>query len=172
MLELFGIGNAIVDIEVNIHDDFLSEWNIPKGQMILVDAERTAQLIAPLKDSQKNLCSGGSAANTTFAVQAFGASSAYTCKVADDEFGRYYLNEFSAAGLQLNGNALTTEARAPTGQCLILISDDAQRTMNTHLGVSVELSVNEVEVEALRQSRYFYVEGYLAASEPSTAAAV
>jgi sugar/nucleoside kinase (ribokinase family) len=170
MIDLFGLGNAIVDTEVNVGDDFLSEFNIAKGHMTLVDNDRMAELDRALTEHPTNRCSGGSAANTTFAVQAFGFKTAYACKVSTDPVGRFFIDEMTAAGVEINANAMTENGQS--GQCLVLVTDDAERTMNTNLGISADLSQEDVSFDKLRNAKYFYVEGYLSSSEASTQATI
>ncbi|MEM9621289.1 MAG: adenosine kinase [Pseudomonadota bacterium] len=170
MYDVFGLGNALVDTEVAVNDRFLQTQQIAKGLMTLVDSERMAELTHELADQPMQRFSGGSGANTIFSVQGFGLRAGYTCKVAQDAVGDFFINELSAAGIDVNANAQTDEGRS--GQCLIMVTDDAERTMNTDLGISVQLSSLDVPDQALRQSTYCYVEGYLSASEPSAAAAI
>ena len=171
MTHIFGLGNAIVDVEVDVEDSFLDEQNLPKGQMVLVDSQQVSALTAALEGSEMQRCSGGSAANTIFAAQGFGLQTSYTCKVADDINGRYFLDEMGAAGIILNANCMSTEAGASSGQCLVMISRDAQRTMCTDLGISASLTAEAIEESALAKAEVFYVEGYLSSSENATEAA-
>ncbi len=174
MYDVFGLGNALVDTEVNIDDGFLHQHRIAKGHMTLVDSEQMHTLAAAVAELPKKSSSGGSAANTIFAVQAFGLQACYNCRVAEDPTGEFFIDDLAASGVTLNFNAKSnsTSGSGASGRCLVLITDDAERTMMTDLGVSVELSKNEVNDEALRQSRYFYVEGYMSASPSATAASV
>ena len=128
MTQLFGLGNAIVDVEVNVEDAFLTAQNLPKGQMTLVDSDQIRSLTSALEGSQMHRCGGGSAANTVFAATGFGLKTSYTCKVADDVNGRYFTEEMGAAGT-LNSSCLSADTTASSGQCLVMISDDAERTI-------------------------------------------
>ena len=170
MIDLFGLGNALVDTEVNVDDAFLQDLDIAKGHMTLVDNDRMQVLNDALTGRNKSKCSGGSAANTIFAVQSFGYNTAYGCKVSDDEVGQFFLADMAAGGVEVNANAVA--ANQQSGQCLVLITPDAERTMNTNLGISADLSVEDVAFEKLRQAKYFYVEGYLSSSAASTEATV
>lgn len=170
MQDVFGLGNAIVDVEINVDDSFLTAQQIPKGHMTLVDTERMRSLLQELDGQPMNRCSGGSAANTIFALQSFGLQTSYNCKVASDASGHYFVDEMTRAGVVLNTNAMSEQGT--TGQCLVLISRDAERTMNTDLGISSELSEPELNLDQLRASKYYYVEGYLSSSPASTAAAI
>ena len=94
MTQLYGLGNAIVDVEVDVEESFLTSQNLPKGHMTLVDSDQIRTLTSALEGSQMHRCSGGSAANTVFAATGFGLSTSYTCKVADDVNGRYFTRKW------------------------------------------------------------------------------
>ncbi len=170
MYDIFGLGNALVDTEVNVDDGFLRDQKIAKGHMTLIDSERMAELAGALDGEHQTRCSGGSAANTIYAAQAFGLKTGYTCKVAADETGDFFINELTVAGIDVNATARADQGRS--GQCFILITPDAERSMNTDLGISSQLAASDVPDEALRNSRCYYVEGYLSSSPDSTAAAI
>ena len=126
MFDVFGLGNALVDTEVNVEEDFLVEHNVAKSLMTLVESDRMAELSAHLEAKPHTRCSGGSAANTIFAVQGFGRSAAFTGKVAKDEVGDFFLQDLANAGITVNTNARSDEGRS--GQCFIMITPDAERT--------------------------------------------
>ncbi|XOV83450.1 MAG: adenosine kinase [bacterium] len=175
MYDVFGLGNALVDTEVNIDEGFLRTHRIAKGHMTLVDTQQMQALVAAVAELPKTSTSGGSAANTIYAVQGLGLKACYNCRLADDATGDFFVQDLTASGVEINANAQATaqdKTQSNSGQCLVLITDDAERTMMTDLGVSVELSVNEVNTKALQDSRYYYVEGYMAASPSATAASV
>ncbi|HAH51235.1 MAG TPA: adenosine kinase [Balneola sp.] len=161
--DVYGIGNALVDIDFEVSQDFLSDHNIKKGLMTLVDEETQTRLIKAIDGKNTEKKSGGSAANTVMAVSQFGGSAFYSCKVADDEFGQFYLNDLTEAGIATNLDGKTKE-HGITGKCLVMITDDADRTMNTFLGITTSLSTSEVSEEAIQNSEYIYLEGYLVAS--------
>lgn len=168
--DLYGLGNALVDMEYQIEDSFLADHDIAKGHMTLVDESRLDALVADLEEPSPTRMSGGSAANTIIAVQAFGAATFYSCKVASDDTGAFFLNDLGDAGVATNPNARSESGTS--GCCLVLITPDAERSMNTCLGISSNLSESEIDESALANSRYFYVEGYLSSSERSMAAAI
>lgn len=170
MYDVYGLGNALVDMEYTIDESFLRQHAIPKGHMTLVDEPTMDRLVDGLNGLVPNRMSGGSAANTLIAVQGFGASAFYSCKVADDETGRHFLNDLSAAGVATNGNAASQEGKS--GRCLVLITPDAERSMNTFLGISSHLTRIELDETALVQSRYFYAEGYMSSAAGSREAAI
>ncbi len=169
MYDVYGLGNALVDMEYRIDDSFLSKHGIAKGHMTLVDERRIADLRADLDGLRPEQASGGSAANTVVAVQGLGGRGFYSCKVADDETGRFFLRNMAEFGIDTHAGA--TPAPGGSGRCLVLVTDDAERTMNTFLGVSSALGAGEIDAAALAQSKIFYVEGYLSASGDSLATA-
>jgi len=170
MYDVYGLGNALVDMEYAIDDGFLSAHKIPKGHMTLVDESSMDRLVAGLDGLHPTRMSGGSAANTLIAVQGFGASTFYSCKVADDETGRHFLDDLATAGIVTNGNAGTD--RGKSGRCLVLITPDAERSMNTFLGISSNLTRTEIDERALVSSRYFYAEGYMSSASGSRDATI
>lgn len=167
MLDLLGIGNAIVDTDVEIEESFLQDESLPKGQMTLIDSVRMAELVGHLGRRTMRRCSGGSAANTIYAAQAFGLNTSYACQLADDENGHHFFREMQDAGIVTSQiSAMSDEQRS--GQCLVLITPDAQRTMCTDLGVSKDVGQAVVNDGDLRAARCVYIEGYLSASELSS----
>ena len=171
MLDLLGIGNAIVDTDVEIEESFLQDESLPKGQMTLIDSVRMAELVGHLGRRTMRRCSGGSAANTIYAAQAFGLNTSYACQLADDENGHHFFREMQDAGIVTSQiSAMSDEQRS--GQCLVLITPDAQRTMCTDLGVSNEMTRNLVNTDALASARCLYIEGYLSSSEYNSQTAI
>lgn len=169
--DIYGLGAALVDTEIEVSDEDLTQFGITKGVMTLVDEERQHELLNLLEGHlcQSKRASGGSAANSIIAAQYFGAKTFYSCKVADDENGQFYLRDLSSAGVSYPDNASANEGI--TGKCLVMITDDAERTMNTFLGVSETLSVQQLDEEALKLSKYVYIEGYLVTSKTGKPAA-
>jgi sugar/nucleoside kinase (ribokinase family) len=166
--DVYGLGNALVDMEFEIHDQFLQENKIDKGIMTLVDENQQHELISQLDAFEGNKASGGSAANTLIAVSAMGGSAYYSCKVADDDLGHFYLDDLKAAGVDCNMDG--KHKGGITGKCLVMVTPDAERTMQTFLGVSSELSPYEVSEDAIKNASYCYLEGYLTTSETGKAA--
>lgn len=169
---IYGIGAALVDTEITVEDHDLTAMAVAKGVMTLVDEKRQAQLIQYLQEHlvASHKASGGSAANTIIAAAHFGCRNFYSCKVADDENGRFYLHDIKAAGVDY-----TQADQLPpgiTGKCLVMITPDAERTMNTYLGISETLSVAELNRAAIAAANYAYIEGYLVTSETGRAAAI
>ena len=166
--DIYGLGNALVDMEFEISDQFLNDNKIDKGVMTLVDENQQHELIEQLDAFEGNKASGGSAANTLIAVSSMGGSSYYSCKVADDDLGHFYLNDLKAAGVDCNMDG--KHKGGITGKCLVMVTPDAERTMHTFLGVSSELSPYEVSEEAIRNASFCYLEGYLTTSVTGKAA--
>jgi sugar/nucleoside kinase (ribokinase family) len=158
---VFGIGNALVDYEIEITDAFLVENGVEKGLMTLVDEAHQERLVEAVSGRIKKRQSGGSAANSMIALAQFGGTGFYTCKVANDEDGRLYKREMEDLGLDTSLGILPT---GTTGKCLVMVTPDAQRTMNTYLGITADLSENELNEAALAQAEYIYIEGYLVSS--------
>jgi sugar/nucleoside kinase (ribokinase family) len=131
--------------------------------MTLVDEETQYRLINAINHDDAEKKSGGSAANTIMAVSQFGGNAFYSCKVADDDFGNFYLDDLAEAGISTNLDGKKRE-KGITGKCLVMITDDADRTMNTFLGITTSLSTAEVDENAIKESDYIYLEGYLVAS--------
>ena len=170
--DVYGLGAALVDTEIEVEDQFLELSNIDKGLMTLVDEARQYELLDKLSGHMvaSRRASGGSAANSIIASSYFGASAFYSCKVANDDNGFFYLEDLQNAGVDSNLNG--EKETGITGKCLVMITPDAERTMNTFLGISETLSVNELDLEALENSRYLYMEGYLVTSPTGRNAAI
>ena len=168
--QVYGIGNALVDLEYQVADERLTELNIDKGLMTLIEEDRHHDLIDKL-GAPKKKASGGSAANTIIAVAQLGGSGFYSCKVANDAFGDFYLHDMSSSGVDTNLDKIDRED-GHTGKCLVLVTPDADRSMNTYLGITVNLSEAEVDAAAIENSDYLYMEGYLVASDSGRAAAI
>ena len=161
--DVYGIGNAIVDIVTEVEHDFFTKNEIEKGVMTLVDEKRQHHLMKAIDMKRSRMSGGGSAGNTVVAVNQFGGNSFYSCLVAKDELGKFFLEDLKRNGVDTN---LTYEAcpEGITGKCLVMTSPDAERTMNTFLGVSSFLSPEHLDVNAIKNSSYVYLEGYLVAS--------
>ncbi|MBA53822.1 MAG: adenosine kinase [Pseudomonadales bacterium] len=167
---VYAIGNALVDMEFAIEDEFLARMNIDKGVMTLVDTDQQQALYEALAGHTGKMASGGSAANTIIAVSHFGGKSFYSCKVANDPAGDFYVQDLVAAGVDTNLH----QEREPgiSGKCIVMITPDAERTMHTHLGISETVSETELHPEAIAASDYVYLEGYLVTSPSGRAAAI
>lgn len=161
--DVYGIGNAIVDIITEVDHTFFETNNVEKGVMTLVDEKRQLQLMKAIDMKKSKMSGGGSAGNTVTAVNQFGGKSFYSCLVAQDDLGKFFLKDLKRNNVDTN---LTFSQCPPgyTGRCLVMTSPDAQRTMNTFLGVSSFLSPQHLDETAIRNSTYVYLEGYLVAS--------
>ncbi len=166
--DVFGVGNALVDIQARVDDSVLTQLDFEKGIMTLVDNDRQASVIGKLDGHSLNRCAGGSAANTIVALADFGGSAAFVGKVGSDEVGNFFLQDMRELGISIN---VAPTATAPTGTCAVLITEDAQRTMLTNLGASATLTEDDIDEEVIRQAKYVYVEGYLLTGETTKAAA-
>ncbi|WP_101759157.1 adenosine kinase [Oceanicoccus sp. KOV_DT_Chl] len=169
---LYGIGAALVDTEIEVSDQDLQDMGVEKGLMTLVDADQQQRLTDQLTGHMVHakLASGGSACNSIYAASCFGAKSFYSCKVANDDNGNFFLNDLKTAGVDCNSQHHGDDGN--TGKCLVLITPDAERSMNTHLGISESLSAAQINAEAIAQSEYLYMEGYLVTSDTGRAAAI
>lgn len=167
---VYAIGNALVDMEFAVEDEFLAQQNIDKGVMTLVDTDQQQALYEALAGHTGKMASGGSAANTIIAVNHFGGKAFYSCKVANDAAGDFYVQDLVAAGVDTNLH----QEREPgvSGKCIVMITPDAERTMHTHLGISETVSSAELHADALAASQYVYLEGYLVTSPSGRAAAI
>jgi len=169
---VYGLGNALVDHEFAVTDDFFAHEKIQKGIMTLVDEASQDVLVTRLTERYgiKKRAGGGSAANTIYAVSQFGGSTYYSCKVADDEPGDFYLSELGDHNIHTNlGDG---RDHGTTGKCLVMVSPDSERTMLTYLGISEKLDASAIDAEALRDSDYLYMEGYLVTSETGRQAVI
>ena len=171
--DVYGIGNALVDTEYQVDEVFLKAAQLQKGVMTLIDAEERSRIIDLLESEHKfevvNQSGGGSAANTMVAISQLGGASFYSCKIANDAIGDFFLQDLVAVGIDTN---LDGRKAGISGQCISMVTPDADRTMTTHLGISHELSVQELDEDALRQSKYLYIEGYLVTSPSAFQAAL
>jgi len=161
--DVCAIGNALVDYEIEVNDAFLKENNVEKGLMTLVDESRQSELLSKSKEGIKNKQGGGSAANSIVGFGQFGGKPYYTCKVANDEDGQFYLKDLADIGVATNLD-LNTLSEGTTGKCLVLVTDDAERTMNTFLGITTDFSPNELDEEAIKNSEYLFMEGFFVSS--------
>lgn len=156
-LDVVGIGNAIVDVISHAEEAFLVENGLEKGAMTLIDAERAETLYGRMGPGIE--MSGGSAGNTMAGIASLGGRGAYIGKVHDDQLGRVFRHDIRAVGVRFDTPPLTEGA--PTARCLILVTPDAQRTMNTYLGACVELGPDDIDPALVASAQVTYMEGYL-----------
>lgn len=159
-LDVLCIGNAIVDVLAHTDDDFLDRHSMVKGSMQITDADRARAIYADMPPAVE--ISGGSAANTAAGLASLGRAVTFIGRVADDELGEVFAHDIRAAGVAFEGRAATgEEAAAGTARCLICVTPDAQRTMNTSLGVAGRLGVDDIDLSLVATAKIVYIEGYL-----------
>lgn len=161
--DVYAVGNAIVDIVTEVNDDFFLRNNIEKGLMTLVDEKRQLELMAAIDMKTSKVTGGGSAGNTVAALNQFGGKSFYSCLVAKDDLGKFFIDDLQKNGIDTNLTHDTCPA-GHTGRCLVMTSPDALRTMNTFLGINADFSPAHLDEQAIAASSYVYLEGYLVAS--------
>jgi sugar/nucleoside kinase (ribokinase family) len=170
-LDVVGIGNALVDVLCHESETFLERHGLAKGSMHLIDEVRARALYDAMGPAVE--ISGGSAANTIVGVASFGGRAHYVGKVRNDQLGEVFRHDLKSVGVHYTTPMATTGAS--TGRCLIVVTPDAQRTMNTYLGASTQLSPTDVDARLIARGRILYLEGYLfdppAAQEAFRAAA-
>lgn len=167
--DVTGIGNALVDIEFKVTDQFFTDNGVEKGLMTLVDEDRQNHLMGAINHKEAKKQAGGSAANSVVAVSQFGGKSFYCFRVANDELGQFYLKDLNDSGVDI---ALTADSleNGVTGKCLVMVTEDSERTMNTYLGITQNFSIKDIHDSAIKDSKYLFIEGYLITSENGKAA--
>jgi len=166
--DVYGVGNALVDVQAKVSEELLEKLGFQKGAMTLVDEETQHRVLNELEGASLSRCAGGSAANTVMGVADFGGEAAYAGKVGTDAIGEFFLQDMRKMGVAIE----VPPATGQTGTCVVLITDDAQRTMLTHLGVSETIGPEDVAEEEIRKAKCVYIEGYLFAGESPRAAAL
>jgi sugar/nucleoside kinase (ribokinase family) len=155
--DVLGIGNAIVDVFARVDDDFLLSRNLTKGMMRLIDEPEAHELYGRMGPSTQ--ISGGSAANTIAGIASFGGRTAYFGKVKADQLGDIFAHDLKAQGVRFE-TARPLDGPA-TARSMILITPDGERTMNTYLGASNNLTPADIEAQLVASARVTYMEGYL-----------
>ncbi|KAF0567756.1 Ribokinase [Psychrobacter nivimaris] len=166
MYDVMAIGNALVDHEYVLSDAALEETELTKGNMTLAGIEEQQQLLAYFKLAEiepSKQAGGGSAANTMFTFASLGGKPFYACRVGDDDQGAFYLRDLHEAGVATSDKSIY--AGGVTGSCVVAVTEDGERTMQTYLGTSSEIAADNVDFDALTQADWLYIEGYLAMSE-------
>lgn len=156
-LDILGIGNAIVDVLARAEEEMLARHGMAKGSMALIGTEQAEAIYAAMGPGLES--SGGSAANTCAAASALGAKVGYLGKVADDTLGKVFRHDITAAGVHFPTPPLA--GGAPTARCLILVTPDGQRTMNTFLGACVTFGEQDLDEASIAGAQVTYLEGYL-----------
>tara|TARA_A100001015_G_C15043592_1_gene741671 strand:+ start:684 stop:1685 length:1002 start_codon:yes stop_codon:yes gene_type:complete len=169
--DIFGIGNALVDLEIQLSESELADAGIEKGVVELIDDAKRSDLLTAFEPKIRSRACGGSAANTVIGAIQLGCTGFYACKVANDELGQFY-----AQDLQENGtDSLLGSTNLPdgkTGTCFVFVTPDADRSMCSFLGITETVSIKDIDLNALKQSQYLYIEGYLAPSPSGKEAAI
>jgi len=155
--DVTAIGNAIVDVLAHAEDHFLTEHNLPKGTMSLIDAETAERMYDMMGPGVE--ASGGSAANTASGIAGLGGRVAYIGKVADDQLGEVFRHDIRAVGVHFETPPLN--GGLSTARCLIFVTPDAQRTMQTFLGACTALGPEDIDESLIRNSKVTFIEGYL-----------
>ncbi|OHC74793.1 MAG: carbohydrate kinase [Rhodospirillales bacterium RIFCSPLOWO2_12_FULL_58_28] len=155
--DVVGIGNAIVDVLAHAEDSFLKSHGLVKGTMSLINSQAADKLYEEIEPTLE--CSGGSAANSIAALAVLGGRGAFIGKVCDDKLGAIFRKDIAALGIVFNSTP--SRYSASTARCLILVTPDAQRTMQTYLGACVELGPDDIDENLIADSHITYLEGYL-----------
>jgi len=164
-IELCGLGNSLVDIQVSVDDNFIKEVGLVKGEMRLAEQDEQKRILDMLSDREINLCSGGSAANSIIAFAKFGGKASYMSLLGNDRNGVFYADEFKELGIELKAEMLEEES---TGTCLVLITPDSERTMCTSLAATGKFGPGNLDHDMIKRAEWLYVEGYKFTAEAST----
>jgi sugar/nucleoside kinase (ribokinase family) len=168
---VYAIGNALVDIEYHTSAKKLTELGIDKGVMTLIDEPKQNNLMTYLGESHEKMACGGSAANTIITLAQLGASVHFDCRVANDMTGQFFIQDLHDSGVH-STLKLDESYTGVTGKCLVFVTPDADRTMNTFLGASADLAVSDIDIDAIKRSDYVYIEGYLVSADSTRQAAI
>ena len=155
--DVIGIGNAIVDVLVHADDEFLAAEGLTKGAMTLIDADEAKRLYEKIGPAVE--CSGGSAANTIAGLASLGGKGGFIGKVHDDQLGEVFRHDIHALGVTFD--TPPNDSGPPTATSMILVTPDAQRTMQTFLGACVDLGPDDIDPEMIADAKITYLEGYL-----------
>jgi sugar/nucleoside kinase (ribokinase family) len=169
--DLYAIGNALVDSEYEVSEAQLQAMGVEKRHMTLIDAPRRAALLAGVAGLHARRTGGGSAGNTVVALAQLGGKAFYSCRVADDELGAFYREDLSTNGVATN----LTNTKLPQGQtgiCMVMVTPDAERSMSTFLGATADVDHTALSPKDIAKSKVYYMEGYLAAQQGGTDAAL
>ena len=165
MYDVMAIGNALVDHEYLLSDAALEETDLTKGNMTLAGIEEQQQLLAYFKLAEiepSKQAGGGSAANAMYTFSSLGGKPFYACRVGNDKQGEFYLKDLHEAGVATSVQSI--HAGGVTGSCVVAVTEDGERTMQTFLGTSSDITADNVDFDALTQAEWLYLEGYLAMS--------
>lgn len=166
MYDVMAVGNALVDHEYVLSDQALEETELTRGNMTLAGIDEQKQLLAYFQLAEiepSKQAGGGSAANSMYAFASLGGKPFYACRVGDDKQGQFYLQDLHQAGVATSEQSI--HAGGVTGSCVVAVTEDGERTMQTYLGTSSDITADNVNFDALTQADWLYLEGYLAMSE-------
>lgn len=166
--DVYGVGNSLVDIQAKIDESLLARLEFAKGIMTLVDESTQTRVLSALNGAAISRCAGGSAANTIAGLADFGGRGAYAGKLGRDDLGEFWLKDMRDLGVKIE----VPQTSGQTGTCVCLITDDAQRTMLTHLGLSSTLGPDDISESEIKQSKFVYIEGYLFTGDSTKGAAL
>ena len=165
-IDVYGIGNPLIDILAHVDEADLTKLGLSKGTMHLIDLEERSKILSHIDGKEITYRCGGSAPNTVIALSSFGVKTAIAGKIGPDEEGRQYLDQLARFETVSN----LAEGRHTTGSSIILVTPDAERTMNTFLGANREFTWDDIDFELLEDAKYFYFTGYMWDTEPQKAA--
>ncbi len=157
-IQVVGIGNAMVDVLAQAEDAFLAENGVEKGIMQLIDMQRGVELYGRIGPAQE--ISGGSAANTIAGIAHLGGRTAYVGKVKDDQLGAIFAHDLRAQGAVYETALAPKDHPAETGRCIVLVTPDGERSMNTYLGVTEFLEPSDIDAAQMAQAEWIFLEGY------------
>ena len=157
-IQVVGIGNAMVDVLTQETETFLSEAGIEKGIMQLIDMDRAVDLYSRIGPAKE--ISGGSAANTIAGIAHLGGRTAYVGKVKDDQLGAIFAHDLRAQGAVYETKLAPKDAAQETGRCIVVVTPDGERSMNTYLGVTEFLEPSDIDVDMMADAEWIYLEGY------------
>ncbi len=157
LYDVVGVGNALVDMIAMVDDAFLAAQSMIKGSMALIETDRAVQLTTAVGSTTRT--SGGSGANTIAGIASLGGEVAFIGKVSNDDLGQEFASDMVSMGVQFLSGGPASDI--PTGRCIIAVTPDAQRTMNTYLGVSTLLAFDDLDASVIAAGAVLYLEGYL-----------
>ncbi len=155
--DVTGIGSALLDFTVEVDDSFISSLGLKKGEMLLIDADRSREIFNLLQSMKIHIAPGGSSANAIAGVAMMGGKGSFIGKVASDNYGRTYVDKTVEAGV----TSFITSGSGMTGHAITFITPDSERTFATHLGAAIELSADEIDYSVIADSSILHLEGYL-----------
>ncbi|MCC6932430.1 MAG: adenosine kinase [Deltaproteobacteria bacterium] len=157
-IDVCALGHAIVDLQISVSEGVFSTLNLTRGRMCLVSEEDQEKLLESLNEFPLSRCSGGSAANSVIILSQLGGRGAFFGVTGSDQYGKFYNQEMKQLGIEL---PVSSRHNKPTGTCLIVITPDAERTMNTCLGAASDLGPADLSESIIARSNWLYIEGYL-----------